>query len=77
MGPQAGVGALLVERDSNSPVMTESRLGLGRVFFMGADETWRWRFKSGEADFDRARTMVVETICGGLEPRPAGDRVPS
>jgi hypothetical protein len=22
-----------------------------------------------ETDFDRAREMVVETICGGLEPR--------
>ncbi len=25
----------------------------------------------GEADFDRARKMVVETICGGIEARPA------
>jgi AcrR family transcriptional regulator len=25
----------------------------------------------GESDFDRAREMVVETICGGLDARPA------
>ncbi len=34
---------LLKERDSDAPVLTESRLGLGRVFFFGANETWRWR----------------------------------
>ena len=26
---------------------------------------------AGEGDFDRAKEMVVETICGGLEPRAA------
>jgi hypothetical protein len=27
---------------------------------------------SGEAEFENATAMVVETICGGLEPRPDG-----
>jgi TetR/AcrR family transcriptional regulator, fatty acid metabolism regulator protein len=27
-------------------------------------------------DYERAKQLVIETICGGLEPRPAGDRVP-
>ena len=44
---------LLVERDTLSPVLTESRLGMGRVFFFGANETWRWRYKAGERDHDR------------------------
>jgi hypothetical protein len=44
---------LLVEEGSGAPVLTESRLGLGRVFFLGADETWRWRYKVGERDQDR------------------------
>ena len=29
----------------------------------------------GEADFDRAREMLVETICGGLEARDGAGRV--
>ena len=29
---------------------------------------------TAEGDFEHAKEMVVETICGGLEPRPqAGD----
>jgi TetR/AcrR family transcriptional regulator, fatty acid metabolism regulator protein len=27
-------------------------------------------------DYERAKSLVIETICGGLEPRPAADRVP-
>jgi TetR/AcrR family transcriptional regulator, fatty acid metabolism regulator protein len=30
-----------------------------------------------DEDYETAKRMVVETVCGGLEPRPAGDRVPS
>jgi TetR/AcrR family fatty acid metabolism transcriptional regulator len=29
-----------------------------------------------DADFERAKQQVIETICGGLEPRLAADRVP-
>ncbi|MFL5908301.1 MAG: TetR/AcrR family transcriptional regulator [Solirubrobacterales bacterium] len=29
-----------------------------------------------DEDFERAKQQVIETICGGLEPRPAADRVP-
>jgi TetR/AcrR family transcriptional regulator, fatty acid metabolism regulator protein len=28
-----------------------------------------------DEDYERAKTLVVETICGGLEPRPVGDAV--
>jgi TetR/AcrR family fatty acid metabolism transcriptional regulator len=28
-----------------------------------------------DEDYERAKQLVVETICGGLEPRPVGDRV--
>ena len=44
---------LLIERDSNSAVLTDSRVGAGRVVFFGANETWRWRTKIGERDQDR------------------------
>jgi len=51
--------ALLVERDSNAPVFTESRVGLGRVFFVGIDETWRWRYKVGERDQDKFWLQMI------------------
>src|ERR671930_2579889 len=28
-----------------------------------------------DADYERAKQLVIETICGGLEPRPVGDAV--
>jgi TetR/AcrR family transcriptional regulator, fatty acid metabolism regulator protein len=30
-----------------------------------------------DEEYERAKRQVIETICGGLEPRPAADRVPS
>ena len=44
------------------------------MWFYGAIEQLLsgWVFElipSGDADFERAKVMVVETICGGLEPR--------
>ena len=46
------------------------------MWFYGAIEQLLsgWVFElipAGEGDFDRAKEMVVETICGGLEPRAA------
>jgi AcrR family transcriptional regulator len=45
------------------------------MWFYGAIEQLLsgWVFElipSGGADFERAKLLVVETICGGLEPRP-------
>jgi TetR/AcrR family transcriptional regulator, fatty acid metabolism regulator protein len=47
------------------------------MWFYGAIEQllsgWVFELIPGDdADFDRAREMVVETICGGLEARPRG-----
>ena len=28
-----------------------------------------------DESYEEAKQLVVETICGGLEPRPVGDRV--
>ncbi len=49
------------------------------MWFYGAIEQLLsgWVFElipGGEADFDRAREMVVETICGGLEQGAANGR---
>jgi hypothetical protein len=39
----ANARALLVERETGAAVVTETRRGLGRVYFVGTDQTWRWR----------------------------------
>jgi AcrR family transcriptional regulator len=48
------------------------------MWFYGAIEQLLsgWVFEligDSDADFDRARAMVVDTICGGLEPRAAAN----
>lgn len=50
---------LLVERGLDAPLLTESRLGRGRVFFLGMSETWRWRQKTGGQDQDRFWLQLV------------------
>jgi len=49
------------------------------MLFYGAIEQllsgWIFDIQPGaEEDFDRAKDMVVETICAGLEPRPSSQR---
>jgi len=51
--------------------------GFASMWFYGAIEQllsgWVFELIPGDdGDFDRARAMVVETICGGLEPRSSG-----
>ena len=51
--------------------------GFASMWFYGAIEQllsgWVFDLIPGEdGDFDRAREMVVETICGGLEARARG-----
>jgi hypothetical protein len=53
------VRALLIERDSELPVLTEMRVGAGRAFFFGARETWRWRENVGGRDQDRFWLQLV------------------
>lgn len=58
-GMRAGVTALLVERDSEAPVLTRHHLGIGNCFFVGLDQTWRWRYRVGERDQDRFWLQLV------------------
>jgi hypothetical protein len=51
--------ALLVERDTHTPVLTRHRLGRGKVFFLGIEETWRWRSRSGDKDQERFFRQLV------------------
>jgi TetR/AcrR family fatty acid metabolism transcriptional regulator len=51
------------------------------MLFYGAIEQlltgWIFEVVPGaDEDFEHAKELVVETICGGLEPRPAAERVP-
>jgi hypothetical protein len=60
------VRSLLVEKDSQLPVLLESRLGNGRVLFLGLSESWRWRMRVAERDQDRFWLQLVRY--GGEEP---------
>ncbi|HEV7301434.1 MAG TPA: hypothetical protein VGN72_18875 [Tepidisphaeraceae bacterium] len=55
---------LLIEPDSQSPVMTQMRLGSGRVLFVGLNETWRWRRQIGERDQDRFLLQLIRHAAG-------------
>ena len=60
----ADVQPLLTESTSHNPVLTERRLGAGRVFFLGLDETWRWRMKNGEREADQFWRQLVRHAAG-------------
>ena len=50
---------LLSERDSSLPLLTEARLGAGRVYFAAFNESWRWRYKTGDARHSRFWRQLV------------------
>ena len=58
------VQKLLLEAESGSPVLTERRLGTGRVFFLGLDETWRWRLKNDDREAERFWRQLVRYAAG-------------
>lgn len=53
------IRTLLVENESRVPVLVESRLGIGRVLFLGLDESWRWRMRVGDRDQDRFWLQLI------------------
>jgi hypothetical protein len=58
------VQPLLLESSGRGPVLTGRRLGAGRVLFLGLDETWRWRLKSGERETDQFWRQLVRHAAG-------------
>lgn len=56
--------SLLVERESGSAVLTETRRGLGRLYFIGTDQTWRWRGQAGGEERDRFWPQLVRLAVG-------------
>jgi hypothetical protein len=58
----ADARALLVERDSASAVLTDARRGLGRVLFLGTDQSWRWRGEQGAGAADEREQFWPQLI---------------
>lgn len=54
--------SLLVESSSGEPVLTQMRVGSGRSFLFGANETWRWR-SDGDAH-DRFWLQFIRYAAG-------------
>ena len=52
---------------SNALILTQNA-GAGRVYFSACDETWRWRFRTGEEHFARYWGQVIRWL--------ASDRLP-
>jgi len=48
-----GVRSILRDAETGYPVVTEMKPGVGRSFYVGTHETWRWRQKNGEAEHER------------------------
>jgi hypothetical protein len=53
--------ALLVERESGAPIVTETHVGAGRSFLIGINETWRWRRLVGERVQDRFWLQLIRS----------------
>ncbi|MCC6741226.1 MAG: hypothetical protein IT452_19450 [Planctomycetia bacterium] len=48
LATRPAAGATVLVEGGGAPVFATSRYGKGRVFFSATDETWRWRFQSGD-----------------------------
>jgi AcrR family transcriptional regulator len=72
----AGIAEIVRVAQAQSAFRTEITPEFAALAFYGAIEQvlTGWIFNSepvGEAELERAKTLVVETICGGLETRDA------
>ncbi len=44
------------------PIVLQQFVGSGRVLFFAFDETWRWRFRTGEPRFDQFWTQAIRVL---------------
>ncbi|MCZ2341528.1 MAG: VWA domain-containing protein [Bacteroidales bacterium] len=44
------------------PLVLQQFIGSGRVIFLGFDETWRWRFRTGEERFNQFWIQAVRVL---------------
>ena len=49
------------------PLFVAGRFGKGRVLFSGVDDTWRWRFNTGEARFGAFWVELVHSLAPAVE----------
>ncbi len=66
-GLKPGAQALLVDPGQDSgaggmPVVATQTYGLGRSFFVGTDNTWRWRRNRGEAAWVRLWSGLIQRL---------------
>jgi hypothetical protein len=59
-----GAQAMLVEASSGEPVLTQVRVGAGRAFLLGLNETWRWRAAPPEDVHERFWLQLVRYAAG-------------
>jgi TetR/AcrR family transcriptional regulator, fatty acid metabolism regulator protein len=74
------VAEIVSDAQSSGEFRADVEPDFAAMLFYGAIEQLLsgWIFDlvpASDADFEQAKQLVVETICGGLEPRPVGDRV--
>ncbi len=73
-----GVGEVLAEHPTETtidgrkaPILVSGRFGAGRTSFLGTDESWRWRYYTGESVFD---TFWVQEMRYLARSRKLGQR---
>ena len=49
------------------PVMAMESYGLGQTFFIGFDETYRWRSRAGEKNYSRIWGQIIQSLTGQAE----------
>jgi TetR/AcrR family transcriptional regulator, fatty acid metabolism regulator protein len=75
------VAAMVADAQAAGEFREDVDPNFAAMLFYGAIEQLLsgWIFDlvpAGDEDYERAKQLVVETICGGLEPRPAAERIP-
>lgn len=67
-----GVGETLAEHPSDlgpdgrkAPILVNGRYGAGRTAFLAIDDSWRWRFYTGEKVFDTFWVQQLRHLAGG------------
>jgi Mg-chelatase subunit ChlD len=60
----------------NHPLVLQQFAGAGPVLFFGFDDTWRWRFRSDEEQFDRFWMQAMRVLSRSRVRRPEVRVVP-
>lgn len=53
---------LLTGTSGKLPIISMQRFGAGKVIFHGSDETWRWRFRTGDLYFGRYWVQCIRYL---------------